>query len=293
MSTPKTIEKQEKIIKISVLIYQAIAIIAFIALPILSFRWWQTPFIGAFVEHTMVFNGAGPTNKGEKDSRWALFSSEVELGDQLLAIDEQEVTNAGELSNVLSTYEVGDEVQITYEQVEGGIVNKEITLIAFSGKDKFRYFYFPYTIGLIYLGLSLWMTKLRLDDVSGRAFILFSTSLSLGAAALFSVHTTHHLTILWFFSVALSGGSILDLALNFPREFSFTKKYPYIRAIGYVIALILSLLALPTIYNLQASYAYVQSGNISMASQGLLFSSSLAFSSIAATPINHLSPNNK
>ncbi len=140
MSTPKIIEKQEKIIKISVLIYQAIAIIAFIALPILSFRWWQTPFIGAFVEHTMVFNGTGPTNKGEKDSRWALFSSEVELGDQLLAIDEQEVTNAGELSNALSTYEVGDEVQITYEQVEGKIVNKEITLIAFSGKDKFRYF---------------------------------------------------------------------------------------------------------------------------------------------------------
>ena len=258
MSISLNMEKQEKIIKISVLIYQAIAIIAFIALPILSIRWWQTPFIGALVEHTMVFNGTGPTNKGEKDARWALFSSEVELGDQLLAIDDQEVTNAKELRNALSAYEVGDEVQITYKQFEGSIVNKEIKLISFSGNDKFRYFYFPYAIGLIYLGISLWMTKLRLGDVSGRAFILFSTSLSLGAAALFNVHTTHHLTILWFFSVALSGASILDLALNFPRKFDFTKKHPYIHVIGYVIALLLSLLALPSIYNLQAPYTYVQ-----------------------------------
>ena len=261
MSISETAEKKktiDKVLETSVLIYQAIAVITFIAIPILAFQWWQTPFIGAFVEHSMIFNGIGPTRESTEDNRWELFISEVELGDQLIAIDGQNVTSAGEIKESLSTYKVGDEIQIAYQQAEGGEVNKNIKLISFPEPDKFRYFYFPYFIGLIYLGISLWLTKLRLADSSGRAFILFSSSFSLGAAALFEIYTTHYLTILWFSSVALAGGALLDLALSFPREFNFTKKYPNARRVGYGIALALSLFALPSIYNIQAATDYIQ-----------------------------------
>ncbi len=261
MSISQPVKKKElfdKAIKIAILLYQAVAVIAFIVIPVLAFRWWKTPFIGGFVEHTMVFNGVGPERDSSENNWWALFSSEVELGDQLIEIDGENVTNSGEIQKVLSAHEVGDEVQITYQREGEDAISKNIQLIAFPAPDKFRYFYFAYGVGLVYLVLGLWMARLRLSDSSGRAFIFFATSFALSSAALFDLYTTHYLTVLWFSSVAFTGGALFDLSLNFPREFSFTKKNPFIRRIGYVIALLLSLIAIPSAYNLEAPIAYIQ-----------------------------------
>ena len=67
MSIPQSVEQKKtlnKALEITVLVYQAIAVIAFIIIPVVAFRWWKTPFIGAFLEQTMVFNGVGPTREG-------------------------------------------------------------------------------------------------------------------------------------------------------------------------------------------------------------------------------------
>ena len=258
-SQPITKKKNfDKAIETTVVIYQAIAIIVFIIVPILAFRWWKTPFIGAFYEHSLVFNGVGPRRDITKSNRWDFFEEDVKLSDQLTAIDGQNIHNTREAQKILSEHEVGDEVQITYLRPEEGEITKTVKLIAFPALDKIRYLYFPYGVGIVYLALGLWMTKLRLSDSSGRAFILFSTAFSLSAIALFDLYTTHYFTILWFFSVAIAGASLFDLSLNFPREFNYTKKHPFIRRIGYGIALVLFLLALPTTYNLQAPTNYIQ-----------------------------------
>ncbi|RLD06815.1 MAG: hypothetical protein DRI32_01985 [Chloroflexi bacterium] len=261
MSISQSVNKKKNInkaIETTVLIYQAIAVIVFVLLPIFAFQWWKTPFIGAFFEHSMIFNGVGPKQEIAADNRWELFGTEVELGDQLIAIEGQSVKSTREEQEILSKYKVGDEIQITYLQKEGGKDDLSVQLTSFSTNDKIRYFYFPYGIGLIYLGLGLWMSKLRLSDNSGRAFIIFSTSFSLSAAALFDLYTTHYLTILWFSSVAIAGAALFDLSLNFPREFNYTKKHPFIRWIGYGIALVLILLALPSTYNIQAPTNYIR-----------------------------------
>lgn len=260
MSISQSIEKKKtfnKALEITVLAYQAIAVIAFIIIPIAAFQWWKTPFIGAFFEQTMVFNDVGSIREDTDSEAWQLFNAGLNLGDQLIEIDEKSVNNAEEMKEALSA-STDDEIQIAYLQADGEKINKTLRLIPFPTPDKIKYFAIPYGVGLIYLLIGLWMSKLRLSESTGRAFILFATSYALGSAALFDVYTTHRLTILWTFAMALSGGALLDLSLTFPQEFNFTKKYPFIHRIGYGIALVLGLFALPDIYNLQAPTNYIQ-----------------------------------
>ena len=56
MSIAQPVEKKrrfdkifDKTLEVSVLLYQAIAIIAFVLIPISASKWMQRPFIGAFV----------------------------------------------------------------------------------------------------------------------------------------------------------------------------------------------------------------------------------------------------
>jgi signal transduction histidine kinase/signal transduction protein with GAF and PtsI domain len=250
-------KKLDKAIETSILIYQVIAVILFITIPLIATQWWKTPFIGAFFEHSMVFNGVGPVRSDTNEDQWELFNNEVQLKDQLIAIGGKETKNANDVTRILSAREVGDKLNLTYKTDKGKTITIETKLIKFPLADKIRYFYFPYSIGLVYLLLSLWMTKLRLSDKSGRAFIIFATSFALSTALLFDTYTTHYFTVIWFFAIALAGGALLDLSLNFPREFNITKKYPALRWTGYGIALVLTLIALPSTYNLQNPTAYI------------------------------------
>lgn len=258
MSNPETAEKKfslEKVLSYTTLVYQALAVIVFVLIPIFATSWWSTPFIGAFVEQTMGFNGVGPTRTDNEP--WELFLSPVELHDYLLEIDGQAVTKASEISDILSDHDFGDEVTLTYRNEEGQIVDLQVELFSFPSADRIKYFFFPYIIGLVYLVISLWMSRIRVHESAGRAFIIFSSSLAIGAAGLFDVYSTHHLTILWTLAIAMSGAAILDLGMSFPLEFAFLKKQPHYHRVPYLIAFFLFLLALPDIYNLQEPANYI------------------------------------
>ncbi len=260
MSITQPVEKKrnfDKALEILVLLYQAIAIIAFILIPISATKWLKSPFMGAFVEHSLLFNGVGTSKENTDPDAWQLFNAGLSLGDQLKEIDGHTISSSEDIANALAQHIPGDEIQITYENIEKGELTKSIQLISFPNTDKFKFFYVPYGIGLGYLLLGLWMSRLRLSESQGRAFILFATSFALNAAVLFNVYTTHELTILWTLSVAISGGALLDLSLSFPQEFDYIKEKPYLRRAGYVIALLLSLLALPSIYNTQMPSLYI------------------------------------
>lgn len=250
--------KLDQALKIIILLYQAVVVVAFIFAIILAIRWWKTPFIGGFVEHTMVFNGVGPKRSDADQNAWGLFNQGFSLDKQLIAIEDTPVRSAGEMEKVLRQYQVGDTVEITYRTDSGEQSSVNIQLIAFPLADKIKYFVVPYSAGFIYLFLGVWMARLRLSESVGRAFVLLATSFAYSAAGIFDIYSTNVLTILWTFSVAIAGGALLDLALNFPQRFAYLDKKPYISRIGYGIALALGLLALPSIYNTQAPFLYIQ-----------------------------------
>ncbi len=258
MSTSQITEKEfsfDKLLEYAVIGYQAIAVIAFILIPFFATSWWKAPFIGAFVEQTMGFNGVGPSRTN--NAPWELFLEPVTLGDHLVAIDGQQVTSSSDMLQILSSHQFGDEVSIAYFDQNGEKVSKTVELFNFPTADRIKYFYFPYGIGIIYLILGLWMARLRVSESAGRSFIIFSSSLALGAGALFDLYTTHYLSILWTFAIAMAGAALFDLALSFPQELPFLTKQPHYHRVSYVLAFLLFLIALPSLYDIRDPFNYV------------------------------------
>jgi hypothetical protein len=180
-----------------VLAYQAMAVAVFLIALFLANRWFQQPFIGAFYEHTMVFNGSGQNGS---DPAWALYEN-VRVGDQLLAINDAPVQSSAEARAILQDYFPGEQVRVTVLQ-NGETRSYEITLHAFPESSRTVYFIVPSILSAVFLAVSLWIFGLRRSEPAGRAFSLFTSSLGIVTGAYFNLITTHEFTVLWTFACA-------------------------------------------------------------------------------------------
>jgi hypothetical protein len=188
-----------------VLAYQAVAVVFFLIALFLGVRWLQQPFLGAFYEHTMVFNGTGPD---AGNPAWALYD-QVHVGDQLIAIDGIPVRSSAEVREILRGRFGGEQVTATVRMQNGDLRNFEITLYAFPDQSRTLYFIVPSILGAIFLMVSLWIFGLRRNEPAGRAFSLFTSSLGLVTGLYFNLITTHEFTILWTLACTMTGGGCL------------------------------------------------------------------------------------
>ena len=234
--------------------YQFLAVVVFITALFLANWWLSTPFLGAFYEHTMVFNGVVPTGP---DGSWDLRNQGIQLGDQLISVNGQAVHNTFEVQSVLSGFHPGDQIPVGVRLLNGSQKTYHVTLHAFTSKDQITYFIIPIFLSLIFLVISLWIFVIRRTEFAGRVFALFSSSMSIGVGSLFDLYTTHWLTYIWTLSLAVAGGALLDLALSFPQEASFIKGRSYLRRTGYAISFILCAYAYTTLFNFAHPTDYI------------------------------------
>ena len=87
----------------------------YIVSPYFAWRWMQIPFMGIFVEPTLIFSGASSPS-GES---WALANAGLTYPDRLIAIDNHVVTSPDDVSRTLEKYSIGDTILITYEKASG------------------------------------------------------------------------------------------------------------------------------------------------------------------------------
>jgi signal transduction histidine kinase len=132
---------------------------------------------------------------------------------------------------------------------EGQVYTAEIQLRRLPTLDWLSYFVIPYTVGLIYLISGLYVFGVRRFDPAGRAFSLFTSSAAIVLAGLFDLYTTNQLTSIWTFALAVMGGALINLALLFPESVRQVVRYPFLGWISYLLAILLGLMALPTLYN--------------------------------------------
>src|ERR1700690_1177443 len=217
-----------------VFFYQFLAVATFITALFLANWWMSSPFLGAFYEHTMVFNGVVPAGT---DASWDLRNQGVKLGDQLISVNGQAVQNTFEVQGILSGFHPGDQIPVIVRSPDGNQKTYNVTLHAFT--SQVTYFIIPILLSLIFLVISLWIFAIRRTESAGRAFSLFASSLSIAAGSLFDLYTTHSLTYIWTLSLAMAGGALIDLALAFPQEASFITGRSYLRRMGYAISFIL------------------------------------------------------
>jgi signal transduction histidine kinase/putative methionine-R-sulfoxide reductase with GAF domain len=252
-------------LQIAVFIYQFLAIITFVAALILANGWLKRPFLGAFFEQTLIFNGAVPTGDS---TAWDLYNQGIQLGDQLVAVNGISVHSASDVQKVLSGeiqgtipttegFVPGETIPVTIRTAAGVEKTLQVTLNVFPSEDETAYFIIPTVISFLFLLIGLWIFGMRRTESAGRAFAIFASSLSIGSGSLFDLFTTHQLTYVWTLSVAIAGGALIDLALSFPQENQIVTERPYLRWIGYIVSLGLAGYAFSTLFNFTEPTAYI------------------------------------
>jgi signal transduction histidine kinase/putative methionine-R-sulfoxide reductase with GAF domain len=242
-----------RILQAVVSVYQLVALGAFVAALILANSWMKAPFLGAFYEQTLMFNGAVPSGDSEG---WNLYSQGIRLGDRLISVNGIEVKSTGDVQKILNGFFPGETIPVT---VRSGSVDKTLAvkLNAFPSEDRTTYFDLPAIISFLFLAISLWIFGMRHNERAGRSFAILSASLSLTTGSFFDLNTTHNLTAFWTLGLALTGGALIDLALLFPQEARIVVGRTYLRWIGYLVALGLSVYAITTLYNFEHPLDYI------------------------------------
>jgi len=242
-----------KILQLIVLTYQSIVVVVFIAALVFAYNWLQQPFLGAFLEPTMVKSPAGP---GKPSDAWQLHNQGVEHGDQLRTVAGEEIHNSKDLERVLSNFFPGETVPVVMQSVDGEETAYDVELHLLPASDRTSYLIVPSIVSIAFFALSLWIFGLRRNEPAGRAFTVFVSSMAIVAGLFFDLYTTHRFSYIWALALPLAGGALVDLTLSFPQEARFVIGRPYLRWGGYAIAFILAGYSIVTMSNLEQPRAY-------------------------------------
>ncbi len=235
------------------LLYLLAALVVYIAAPILAVNWFNQPFMGGFVEQTLVFSGADATNTDP------VFRAEVleqPFGSQLMTVDGEQVRNGRQLNAILKQHEVGDTLDLSIQMANGELKQVPVKLTAFETPDRLAYFIFPYLVGAVYLVAAVWIFIIRRQEAGGRAFSSFAASVSVATACFFDLSTTHVFSWLWVLGLALAGAGLFNLAMMFPSLARIYRDRPSLRSLPYGIGLILAAASWAVMYNLNAPTLY-------------------------------------
>jgi signal transduction histidine kinase len=267
----------EPITKYLVMLYQGLAVLAMIAIPFLAVQYFQLPFLGVFLEHTLVTNDVGPDDNTQPE--WFLYNKGLHFGNQLVSIsildqgndrlETLEPKSFTEIETLLKKYAPGQRIAATFESPEGRTIVYTGALTTFPLADQTRYFYIPYLIGIIYLLTSLWIFGLRRSETAGRAFSVLASSVAIVVAGLLDVYTTNRLVYLWLAAVPLVGASLIHLGLVFPQEARAFLRYPFLRWMGYVVAGGLILLQYSSLFDFSRPRFYASTWMLSYIFVGL------------------------
>jgi signal transduction histidine kinase len=222
-----------------VAIYQFIAIIFLIIAPFLAFNFFKTPFIGAFVEHTLALNSSGPSGS----EVWELQQYNLPFGYRIAFFNGESISSINQLQYLLKQSSFDDQVEVTLIDPSGEKTTYPVILSRFKVSDLLTYFLIPYLIAIAYLACSIWIFAFRRRDTLGKAFAIFTASVCITLGTLFD-------------ALMVSGGSLISLAIMYPEEGKLISRFPFLRWIGLVPSLVLFLITFPTLFNYSQPLAY-------------------------------------
>ncbi len=221
-----------------------------LALPFFAWRWQQQPFLGFFVEHTLVVAGI-------RNPAWGVPAPENPVA-RLAAINGRPVDNSRALNLFLQNRAIGEQVILTFQYEDGSMSDPlPVTLRRFPPGDRLTMFWLPYAVSLVYLAMGVWVFYHRGHERPGQSFALFCAFLALGSGTLFDLNTTHLFARIWTAALPLAGAALIHLAMVFPEEGALTRRWPVIRFFPYPIAIALALIAEGRLYTPGDAWAYI------------------------------------
>ena len=238
--SPEKSQRWDRASLIATFIYQGLVILAFLVYPILAYQYINTPFIGAFIDNTMVVNGVHPE---PVPANWDLTLQGAQTGDQLLVLD-------GTPGHQLRRYAAGAAAPLPRRDHPGSLPpDRGRRRDHLSGHPEQLQFQRPGRLFLHSLPRRPGvhdhiMVDLRAAGAQrppgGRSPCSPPPQLWL-PRGLFDVYTTHRFLYLWGLVLPMVGAGLIHLGLVFPQEARFMRGRPYLRWIGYGVAALLAI----------------------------------------------------
>jgi signal transduction histidine kinase len=235
-------------------VVQILAIIILALMAINAVIWFQTPFIGAFVGMGLEINAIEPTQKGA----WNGLNAGLAHRDRLVSVNGVEIYDHAQLFRILRSFEIPEEIDLTVLSPNGSTRDVNVVLQHFPTWDRVTLFGLPYLVGIVFLGCGLWVLSLRRADAKGRVFTIFTASAAIATAGFFEIHTTNNLTILWMLGTSITAGTLIHFALVYPKEIDWSKRWPLLKWIGYLVSLAIGIMGLMSLVAGENHLGYIQ-----------------------------------
>ncbi len=234
-----------------------LASVVYIAAPLLALSWRNRPFPGILVEQTLVVND----RSGEG---WSGRNAGINLPQQVRRIAGRAVETVYQYDAALSSMAVGDRVPVLVQYPDGRTrLYTGIELIRFPTADLARLFWVPYLVGLTYLGIGIWIYRIRGQTRPGRALSFFCVCTAVVCGLLFDILTTHWGVGIWVVALGQLGGAVVSLAMRFPEQWRPVEGRPWLLSLPYVIAILLSASTLVQVYDIRHPWDYYLPRNMS------------------------------
>lgn len=247
----ENIDIYERASRVVTIVTLVITIVAAVAAPVMAITWSNRPFPGFTVEPTLVVNG----NNG---SGWTGRQAGISYPQRVVRIAGAEVENGAQYNAILASQSFGDSVSVFTQLPDGSQrLYPSVTLIRYSISDLVRLFWLPYFIGLAYLCVAIWMYRLRGMTRPGRAFVMFSLCTSLVCMLLFDLASTHVGAGIWTIALALIGGTLISLALRFPKEWTPVARRPWLLGVPYLFSIGIAVWGLRALADAERPWDYI------------------------------------
>lgn len=197
------------------IIYFSIVVFTAIIASIQALRWFQTPFLGAFLEPTLHFKSV---SKIMPNGVWPLQEKNWGLETQLISLDSATIQSQEEITSILSKHSIGDSISITVRQEGGFILSEQVNLIAFTVQDQWVYFILPFLGGLTSLIFAAWLISDQRRQFLTIAFAVLSASLALILFSCFDFFTTQRLVFMFYLGIAMTAGILIQIGILLPRK---------------------------------------------------------------------------
>lgn len=235
--------------------------------PFQANRWLAQPFIGAFTENGMALAEPGPILPGT----WQLHAGFPVAGQVITAFAGLPVDDPGDLNRLLAERQVGETVTLQVRQPTTNVFTDiSITLQLFPAGDLLAYFLVPYILGLVFLGVGLWVFVFRRRDLIGQIFAVFTSLAAILLVGLFDGYTTHMFSYLWSLALALAGGVLVNMGFTFPEADDETlKRAPWLILVFLLVGLAIFAFAAPNLFSSADPFSYLPGRIVSFVYAGL------------------------
>ena len=199
--------------------------------PIWAVQWLRQPFIGVFLEPNQVVSqieGRG----------WPAKQAGVQSYDRLYALNGTQIESAQDLGKSLKSSGF-QPVLLSFDRRGGSAYEVTVTPRAFRIGELINWFGVPYLVGLAILLIGLWAYRLGGSQSPARAFLTFAAAVSVTTGAYFDMNTSQHFVLGWAFSVPIAAGALAVLALVFPQQVPFVRKWPILRLLPWLVTVLL------------------------------------------------------